>query len=83
VSAGAFDFWLGAWEGTWDWGAGTNVVTREYEGRVVLERFAARDGFHGMSVSVFDVRAGRWKWQRSEDGGPWETLWGIDYTRVA
>jgi hypothetical protein len=131
MSAGAFDFWLGTWEGTWDGGAGTNVVTREYEGRVILERFAARDGFHGMSVSVFDVRAGcwkqtwvdsegnyldfaggpadgtidlrraaggstfrmlwhdlepdrfAWKWQRAEHEGAWETLWGIDYVRVA
>jgi hypothetical protein len=34
-------FWLGSWECTWDRGHGTNDVTLELDGHVIVERFAA------------------------------------------
>ena len=46
-----FDFWVGEWDLTWgEDGRGTNVITREYDGCVVRERFET-EGFRGMSVS--------------------------------
>jgi hypothetical protein len=54
------DFWLGTWACTWDGGYGTNRVTRELGGHVIVERFEALspEPFAGMSVSVFDAEAG-------------------------
>jgi hypothetical protein len=54
------DFWLGSWDCTWKGGHGTNDVTRELAGKVIVERFRALapDPFEGMSVSVFDPSAG-------------------------
>ncbi len=136
-----FDFWLGAWRGTWAGESGpasaVNTVTKEHRGRVVVERFAAEapETLTGLSVSVFDAReqlwkqtwvddsgsyldfcggfdAGRmvlsrllvvdgvsvtqrmvwheierdrfsWLWQRARGAGEWETLWAIDYRRIA
>jgi len=50
------DFWIGQWVASWDGGSGTNSVTRELDGHVVLERFEAAgdERFSGMSVSVED-----------------------------
>ena len=54
------DFWLGSWTCAWDGGHGTNNVTRELGGRVIVERFEALapEPFAGTSVSVFDADAG-------------------------
>ncbi|HVQ88538.1 MAG TPA: hypothetical protein VMT88_10190 [Actinomycetes bacterium] len=48
------DFWIGEWDASWDGGEGSNTVTRELDGRVVVERFEAPppEPFSGMSVSV-------------------------------
>jgi hypothetical protein len=56
----ALDFWLGSWACTWEGGHGTNRVTRELGDRVIAERFEtlAPESFAGMSVSVFDPKAG-------------------------
>ncbi len=59
----ALDFWIGEWVATWEGGGGSNVVTREFGGNVVVERFEA-DGpqpFSGLSVSVHDPAAGQWR----------------------
>ena len=34
-----FDFWVGDWDCSWDGGNGTNKVTAELDGMVILERF--------------------------------------------
>jgi hypothetical protein len=66
-----FDFWLGSWRATFDGGNGTNVVTREYGSKVVVERFAleAPEPFNGLSVSVYDEREGCWKQTWVDDNG--------------
>jgi hypothetical protein len=57
------DFWLGRWEGTWEGGSAVNVVTRELDDRVVVERFEARppERFTGTSLSVPDRLSGEWR----------------------
>lgn len=35
------DFWLGSWRARWDGGEGTNTITREFDRKVVVERFEA------------------------------------------
>jgi hypothetical protein len=67
-----FDFWLGEWDCTWEGGRGTNTVTAELDGAVILERFDGRPGtqLRGMSVSVYDADADLWRqtWVDSERG---------------
>jgi hypothetical protein len=60
---GALDFWLGQWDCAWDGGSGTNAITRELEGAIVVERFEALapDRWSGMSVSAFDPATERWR----------------------
>jgi hypothetical protein len=56
----ALDFWLGDWSCTWDGGHGTNRVSKELDGRVVVERFECLEPerWSGMSLSVFDEAHG-------------------------
>jgi hypothetical protein len=72
------DFWVGEWDLTWP-GAkegevahGTNSIKRVLDSCVVEENFSSGDTMHlrGMSVSLFDVRAGKWKqtWVDSQGG---------------
>jgi hypothetical protein len=67
-----FDFWLGEWECSWEGGLGSNVVTAELDGAVILERFDGRPGteLRGLSVSVYDADADRWRqtWVDSQGG---------------
>jgi hypothetical protein len=58
-----FDFWLGEWDCRWQGGNGTNVVTAELDGAVILERFESCSGtlLRGISVSVYDGAAGEWR----------------------
>ena len=59
----ALDFWIGEWDATWEGGSGTNTVTRELGGHVVVERFeaGAPDPLSGLSVSVPDPAGNRWR----------------------
>src|SRR5436190_775368 len=69
----ALDFWIGTWDCTWDGGRGTNRITREFDDRVVVERFEALEPepFRGTSLSVFDPNAGwRQTWVDS-NGSYW------------
>jgi hypothetical protein len=72
-------FWLGLWECTWDGGHGTNDVTFELDGHVIVERFAAvaPEPFDGMSVSVPDPGGTGWRqtWVDSS-GSYWHFLGG-------
>jgi hypothetical protein len=59
--AAQFDFWIGNWELTSnDQDAGTNTITREFDGAVIMERFRGTAGLNGMSVSVFNQNTGKW-----------------------
>ena len=65
-----FDFWVGEWEAQWDGGRGTNVVTSELGGTVILERFDGRPGteLQGISVTVHDGAEWRQTWVDSQHG---------------
>jgi hypothetical protein len=69
------DFWIGEWEVRWDGGAGTNSVSSELDGGVVMERFESAD-LRGLSLSVQDGDTWRQTWVDSNstylvfEGGP-------------
>jgi hypothetical protein len=50
-AVGELDFWLGEWDVRWDGGSGTNTITAELDGHVLVERFESPD-LRGLSVSV-------------------------------
>ena len=59
-----FDFWLGEWDCSWgDGPGGTNSVYLDLGDAVVVESFDGRPAldFQGMSFSVYDRTAHRWK----------------------
>ena len=72
------EFWVGEWDLTWpgekqgEIGRGTNRIQRVLDTCVVEENFSAESTGHlrGMSVSIFDTRAGKWKqtWVDNEGG---------------
>ncbi|MBS0320381.1 MAG: hypothetical protein JSR18_07570 [Proteobacteria bacterium] len=61
----AFDFWVGDWTVTTPTGkvAGTNHVTREYDGCVVHEHYDTGRGYSGESLNIYD--AGRKLWHQT------------------
>jgi hypothetical protein len=71
-----FAFWVGEWDCTWEGGAGRNTVTREHEGRVILERFREDPpgAFRGTSLSVFTPGIG-WRQTWVDDQG---NYWAFD-----
>jgi hypothetical protein len=72
------DFWIGDWDAAWDGGTGRNVVSRELDGRVVVERFEAHgdDAFSGMSISVQDADSGVWRQTWADSLGSYWTFEG-------
>jgi len=66
------DFWLGEWEAQWDGGRGTNTITAELDGTVIMERFDGRPGtpLQGISLSVYDAKDALWRqvWVDSNGG---------------
>jgi hypothetical protein len=73
-----FNFWVGEWDLTWPGekagatGHGSNSIKRILDGCVVHETFSGAEAMHlrGMSVSIFDGNAGKWKqtWVDNEGG---------------
>jgi hypothetical protein len=63
------DFWVGEWDLTWpgenqgEVARGTNSIKHTMDGCVVEENFSGGDSMklRGMSVSLFDATAGKWK----------------------
>ena len=60
-----FDFWLGEWQVRTPDGklAGTNRITREYDGCVLHERYDTQRGYSGESLNTYD--AGRQVWHQT------------------
>lgn len=71
LDASTFDFWLGEWDCAFEGGHAVNVVTREHEGNVIVERFSADvpQAFSGTSVSVFTEHDGAWRQTWVDDAG--------------
>src|SRR3954452_6567109 len=72
------DFWIGDWDAVWDGGTGKNVVSRELDDRVVVERFEALgdETFSGMSISVQDADSGTWRQTWADSLGSYWTFVG-------
>jgi hypothetical protein len=73
-----FDFWVGEWNGSWDEGDGkkghgTNVITKELDGKVIRENFTITSGqnagFKGTSISVHQPRQKSWKQAWADNNG--------------
>jgi hypothetical protein len=67
-----FDFWLGRWRVRWgNGGHGSNVIERDYGGKVIVERFDGNPGtpLRGTSMSVFDESRGLWQQTWADDAG--------------
>lgn len=62
-----FDFWLGAWNLSWESGTGRNTITYKYGTCVIEENFSADpsdDGstpLKGTSVSVYSPQLEKWR----------------------
>jgi hypothetical protein len=58
-----FDFWSGQWEVRDRSGkvVGTNTVSIEQNGCVLIERWQARAGGSGISMNYYDPQAKRWR----------------------
>lgn len=59
----AFDFWAGRWEVRDRSGklVGTNEVSIEQNGCLLIERWQPRGGGSGMSMNYYDPQAARWR----------------------
>ncbi len=78
MNGSELDFWLGSWHARWEGGEGTNTITRELDGKVVVERFEGRPAMEltGLSVSVFDAAADLWRQTWVDDQGSYFALTG-------
>jgi len=78
----ALDFWLGTWDVSWDGGGhGTNTIRRILDDRVIEESFDGRDAdgaLLGRSLSVLDVRDGRWRQTWVDSTGAYIDLVGVE-----
>ena len=57
-----FDFWLGEWDVYGPNGqlAGTNSITKQEYGCLLLERWTAANGVTGQSYNFVDLETGKW-----------------------
>lgn len=69
----AFDFWIGEWDCVTEVGRAVNSVSREYNGRVITERFTVLPptDWSGMSVSVYSEHSGWRQTWVDQDGNYW------------
>jgi hypothetical protein len=67
----ALDFWVGSFDVTGPGGqkVGTNVITRDQRGCVLLERWTDAWGATGTSFTWMDGASGRWRQLWVDDGG--------------
>ncbi len=73
----SLDFWLGEWAGSWEGGGGRNRITKEFDDRVVVERFESLEPerWWGMSVNVFEELHG-WRQTWVDSTGNYWALQG-------
>jgi len=78
MNGSELDFWLGSWHARSEGGEGTNTITREFDDKVVVERFEGRPSMEltGFSVSVFDAEADVWHQTWVDDQGSYFALTG-------
>ncbi len=78
MNGSELDFWLGSWRARWEGGEGTNTIMREFDSKVVVERFEGRPSMEltGLSVSVFDAEADLWRQTWVDDQGSYFALAG-------
>ncbi|MEM1231076.1 MAG: hypothetical protein AAGI15_11100 [Pseudomonadota bacterium] len=59
----AFDFWIGTWDVHTTDGqlAGTNRITAEEQGCLLVERWRSTTGVSGQSYNFYDTATGRWR----------------------
>jgi hypothetical protein len=57
-----FDFWIGRWSVKQSDGtvAGTNTITRQHGGCVILESWVGRSGTTGTSVNIYNAVTKQW-----------------------
>lgn len=67
----AFDFWVGEWDVSIASGAfaGTNVITREQRGCVLVEQWQSASGGSGMSINYLDRTSNEWVQIWNDAGG--------------
>ena len=74
LDAESFDFWIGEWDCVFEGGHAVNTISREFEGKVLTERFVmdSPKPWRGTSVSVYDPLVDLWRqtWVDS-DGSYW------------
>jgi hypothetical protein len=72
------DFWIGDWDARWTGGRGRNVVSRDLNGRAVIEQFSSIEDspFLGMSISVEDEQSGAWFQTWADSAGSYWTFTG-------
>jgi len=73
-----FDFWIGDWEVLNAKGdvAGTNVITREFDGCVIQERWRGARGMTGSSFNTYDPTTRKWHQTWVDNTGTLLTLDG-------
>lgn len=78
MNGSELDFWLGSWHASWEGGEGANTITREFDDKVVVERFEGRPSMEltGFSVSVFDAEADLWRQTWVDDNSSYFALTG-------
>ena len=71
LDATSFDFWIGEWDCHFDGGHAVNTVTREFDGKVLVERFHADAprAWAGTSHSVFSEHDATWRQTWVDEGG--------------
>lgn len=71
LGADDFDFWIGEWDCEFDGGHAVNRVAREFEGKVLVERFAMDrpKEWNGTSMSVFHPQLDVWQQTWVDQGG--------------
>ena len=67
----AFDFWAGVWDCEFDGGHAVNTIGREFDGKVIVERFAMDrpQVWNGTSMSVFHPQLHVWQQTWVDQGG--------------
>lgn len=73
VGPDAFDFWLGEWDCLTSAGKAVNSISREHDGKVIVERFHlyAPQEWSGMSVSTYNEHDGWRQTWVDQDANYW------------